>query len=124
MGLDGRRSAFAFAAKPDAQVQRIPPGIRGEQPESDNGCSSAYEVLSPLTVTVASLHNPCPRLADRQGRTPVLCATDELCRVPILRCVCSWCKKLLREGDQPFPVSHTICPSCMARSLADLEKSA
>lgn len=29
--------------------------------------------------------------------------------------ICSWCKKVIREGDDATDVSHGICPECRER---------
>ncbi len=40
-----------------------------------------------------------------------------------LRCECSWCGTVLREGDAPTPVSHGICPSCHTQVLAETQEA-
>ena len=33
----------------------------------------------------------------------------------IMKLVCSWCDRVMREGDPKLPVSHGLCPSCAER---------
>ncbi len=43
-------------------------------------------------------------------------------RVAVLRVVCSWCGAVIAEGNgHNGPVSHGICPTCLAAQLKDLE---
>jgi hypothetical protein len=35
----------------------------------------------------------------------------------VLRLVCSWCQRVMREGDAPTPVSSGICHACYQRVL-------
>ncbi len=35
---------------------------------------------------------------------------------PILRMVCAWCQKLVREGDEP--TTHGICEACAEKVVA------
>lgn len=37
----------------------------------------------------------------------------------MLRVICAWCKAVMVEGDEPEPVSHSICPVCDAKLRAE-----
>ncbi len=37
---------------------------------------------------------------------------------PGLRRVCSWCERVLEEGDPGALISHGICPECFERAVA------
>jgi len=41
-------------------------------------------------------------------------ASVEIVRAPVLRVVCGWCGVVLTEGEAPTPVSHGMCPGCVA----------
>jgi hypothetical protein len=42
--------------------------------------------------------------------------------LPQHRIVCGWCSRWMnREGDPTLPVSHGICPSCLASMDAQLD---
>ena len=32
--------------------------------------------------------------------------------------VCAWCNRIVNAPARRTPVTHTICPSCLARALA------
>ena len=34
-----------------------------------------------------------------------------------LHVLCSWCQRVIQEGDQSKPVSHGICHDCMEKAL-------
>jgi len=36
------------------------------------------------------------------------------------KCICAWCKKVLTDGDEP--VTHGICPACLAEQIAQIGK--
>lgn len=40
---------------------------------------------------------------------------------PVLKSVCSWCQRLLRDGA--LPISHGICATCQAKAFAELDAS-
>lgn len=41
-------------------------------------------------------------------------ASVEIVSAPVLRVVCGWCGVVLTEGEAPTPVSHGMCPGCVA----------
>lgn len=30
----------------------------------------------------------------------------------VMRVICAWCEKVLRDGDPRLPISHGMCPCC------------
>jgi len=42
-----------------------------------------------------------------------------------IQVVCAWCGKFMseKEGDAPYPVSHSICPDCERKVLAETEET-
>lgn len=55
-------------------------------------------------------------LRDRIFATSDPVAGSRILSERILRLDCSWCDRVIREGSGP--VSHGICPDCLARELA------
>jgi len=41
-----------------------------------------------------------------------------------IQIVCAWCHKDMgkKEGDTPYPISHSICPDCERKVLAESEE--
>lgn len=39
-----------------------------------------------------------------------------------IRIVCSWCSKKMgiKKGEAPYPISHSICPDCKKKVLAEI----
>jgi uncharacterized protein YlaI len=33
----------------------------------------------------------------------------------IMKVVCSWCDRVMREGDPKLPISHGLCQACKER---------
>lgn len=33
----------------------------------------------------------------------------------LMTILCSWCGRVMRQGDPKLPISHGICPSCVIR---------
>ena len=33
---------------------------------------------------------------------------------------CSWCKRIIEQGDPGAPISHSMCEACYAEGLKDL----
>jgi hypothetical protein len=40
-----------------------------------------------------------------------------------IQIVCAWCGKHMgeKEGDAPYPISHSICPDCERKVRAETE---
>jgi hypothetical protein len=40
-----------------------------------------------------------------------------------IKIVCAWCGKYMgeKEGDTPYPISHSICPECERKVRAEIE---
>lgn len=36
---------------------------------------------------------------------------------------CSWCQKVMKEGNPDLAISHGICPSCRERVLREMEEN-
>ena len=41
-----------------------------------------------------------------------------------IQIVCAWCDKYMgeKEGDAPYPISHSICPDCERKVLEESEE--
>lgn len=76
--------------------------------------------MSPLPSRICSVID-CGRRHYAQG----LCERHyraerrkgRLSRNPDVRVVCSWCSVVIREGSEP--VSHGLCPSCLAKHFPE-----
>jgi len=41
-----------------------------------------------------------------------------------IQVICAWCHRDMgeKEGDSPYPVSHSICPECERKVRAETEE--
>jgi hypothetical protein len=41
-----------------------------------------------------------------------------------MRAVCSWCGRVVREGEPGQPTTHTLCPRCFQAIAEELDAKA
>jgi hypothetical protein len=42
-----------------------------------------------------------------------------------IQVICAWCHRDMgkKEGDAPYPISHSICPECERKVRAEIENN-